>query len=177
MHHVVKTTQNILRIWTGPRSDLTEMTQVDHSPHFLSELTMLKCPFMKTPYIPIISHILGAISIYDLENTIGKELRKYDPNDEEDRKKIRVSFILKDLMYLSYRHRFVLMSALSKALDNPDFDFSKEFKSDYDEYKTMAWDETEIADPRGFFADIYRLANEVWKDDLQKASIEDQSTW
>ncbi|WP_317845957.1 hypothetical protein [Pseudomonas veronii] len=41
----------------------------------------------------------------------------------------------------------------------------------------MAWDETEIADPRGFFADIYRLANEVWKDDLQKASLEDQSTW
>jgi hypothetical protein len=41
----------------------------------------------------------------------------------------------------------------------------------------MAWDETEIVDPRGFFADIYRLANEVWKDDLQKASLEDQSTW
>ena len=86
-------------------------------------------------------------------------------------------FVLKDLMYLSYRHRFVLMSALKDALDNLDFDFSKEFESDYDEYITMAWNETEIADPRGFFVEIYRLANEVWKDDLQRASLEDSSTW
>ncbi|MFQ6346677.1 hypothetical protein ACQRBV_19290 [Pseudomonas sp. R11F] len=132
---------------------------------------------MNTPYIPNISHILGALSIYDIEETVGRELRKYNPNNEKDRKKIIISYILKDLMYLSYRHRFLLMSALRDALDNTEFDFSKEFENDYDEYITMAWDETEIADPRGFFADIYRLANEVWKDDLQKASLEDPSTW
>ncbi|WP_306669971.1 hypothetical protein [Pseudomonas sp. NIBRBAC000502773] len=132
---------------------------------------------MNTTYTPNISHILGALSIYDLEDTVGKELWKYDPNNEKDREIIIISFVLKKLMYLSYRHRFVLMSALRDVLDKPDFDFSKEFESDYDEYITMAWDETEIADPRGFFADIYRLANEVWKDDLQKASLEDQSTW
>ncbi|AHC34759.1 MAG: hypothetical protein COB06_023915 [Pseudomonas sp.] len=138
---------------------------------------MLKCPFMNTPYAPNISHILGALSIYDLENTVEKELRQYNPNNEKDREIIIISYILKDLMYLSYRHRFVLMSALRSVLDKPDFDFAREFESDYDEHITMAWDETEIADPRGFFADIYRLANEVWKDDLQKASLEDQSTW
>ncbi|MFQ6347687.1 hypothetical protein ACQRBV_25560 [Pseudomonas sp. R11F] len=132
---------------------------------------------MNTPYTPNISHILGALSIYDIEKTVGRELRKYNPNNEKDRKKIIISYILKDLMYLSYRHRFLLMSALRDALDNTEFDFSKEFENDYDEYITMAWDETEIADPRGFFADIYRLANEVWKDDLQKASLEDPSTW
>ncbi|WP_371262620.1 hypothetical protein [Pseudomonas sp. NBRC 111138] len=132
---------------------------------------------MNTPYTPNISHILGALSIYDLEDTVGKELWKYDPNNEKDREKIIISFVLKDLMHLSYRHRFVLMAALRDVLDKPDFDFSKEFESDYDEYITMAWDETEIDDPRGFFADIYRLANEVWKDDLQKASLEDPSTW
>ena len=132
---------------------------------------------MNTPYTPNISHILGALSIYDLEDTVGKELWKYDPNNEKDREKIIISFVLKDLMYLSYRHRFVLIAALRDVLDKPDFDFSKEFESDYDEYITMAWDETEIDDPRGFFADIYRLANEVWKDDLQKASLEDPSTW
>ena len=138
---------------------------------------MLKCPFMNTPYIPNISHIIGALSIYDLESTVGKELWKYDPNNEKDREKIIISYILKDLMYLSYRHRFVLISALRDALDNPEFDFSKPFESNYDEYIIMAWNETEISNPRGFFADIYRLANEVWKDDLQKASLEDQSTW
>jgi len=138
---------------------------------------MLKCPFMNTPYTPNISHLLGALSIYDLENTAGKKLRKYNPNNEKDRETIIITFILKDLMYLSYRHRFALISALRDTLNRPDFDFSKEFESDYDEYRTMAWNETEIADPRGFFADIYRLANEVWKDDLQKASLEDQSAW
>lgn len=156
---------------------MIETTRLDHSPHSRSEQTMLKCPFMNTPYTPNISHILGALSIYDLEETVGKELWKHDPNNKKDREKIIISFILKDLMYFSYRHRFILISTLSDALDNPDFDFSKEFKSDYDEYITMAWNETEIADPRGFFADIYRLANEVWRDDLQKASLEDQSTW
>ena len=123
---------------------------------------------MNTPYTPNISHILGALSIYDLEDTVGKELWKYDPNNEKDREKIIISFVLKDLMYLSYRHRFVLMAALRDVLDKPDFDFSKKFESDYDEYITMAWDEIEIADPRGFFADIYRLASEVWKTTSKK---------
>ena len=156
---------------------MIETIRLGHLPHSQSEQTMLKCPFMNTPYTPNISHILGALSIYDLEDTVGKELWKYDPNNEKDREIIIISFVLKDLMYLSYRHRFVLMAALRDVLDKPDFDFSKEFESDYDEYITMAWDETEIDDPRGFFADIYRLANEVWKDDLQKASLEDPSTW
>jgi hypothetical protein len=30
---------------------------------------------------------------------------------------------------------------------------------------------------RVFFEDIYRLATIEWKEDLQKASLEDQSTW
>ncbi|RMT97158.1 hypothetical protein ALP39_200026 [Pseudomonas marginalis pv. marginalis] len=75
-------------------------------------------------------------------------------------------------MYLSYRLRFALISALRDALNRPDFYFSKELESDYDEYRTMAWNEAEIADPRGFFADAYRLANEAWKDGLQKTSPE-----
>ncbi len=138
---------------------------------------MLKSPFIDAPFTPKISYILAALSIYDLEETKGEALWKFDPNSPTDREIIVKEFILKELMYLSYRHRFVLISMLKKALNVPDFDFAKEFESDHDEYITMAWDETEITDPRGFFTDIYRLANEVWKDDLQKASLEDQSTW
>jgi hypothetical protein len=59
----------------------------------------------------------------------------------------------------------------------PDFDFSQQFESDYDENISMAWDETEIDNPRVFFEDIYRIALEEWKDDLYKANLEDQSTW
>lgn len=138
---------------------------------------MLKSPFSDTPFTPTISYILVALSIYDLEETKGEALWKYDPNNRAERDIIIRNFILKELMYLSYRHRFVLISMLQDALNTPDFDFAKEFESNYDEYITIAWDETEIDDPRGFFADIYRLANKVWKDDLQKASLEDPSTW
>jgi len=138
---------------------------------------MLKSPFCDRPFTPTISYILVALSIYGFEETKGEALWKYDPNDIDEREIIIKNFILKELMYLSYRHRFVLISILQDALNTPDFDFVKEFESNYDEYITIAWDETEINDPRGFFADIYRLANEVWKDDLQKASLEDPSTW
>jgi hypothetical protein len=46
---------------------------------------MLKAPFMDTPYIPNISHILGALSIYDFENTAEKELRTYTPNNTQEK--------------------------------------------------------------------------------------------
>ncbi|AZF43034.1 hypothetical protein C4J87_2877 [Pseudomonas sp. R1-43-08] len=137
----------------------------------------MKSPFGNMPFTPKISYILAALSIYDLEETKGEALWRYNPNDAKERETIIKDFILKDLMYLTYRHRFILITMLQTALKNPEFDFAKEFESDYDEYITMAWDETEIADPRGFFADIYRLANEAWKDELEKASREDQSTW
>lgn len=138
---------------------------------------MLKAPFIDTPYTPNISYILGALSIYDLENTVGKELREYDPNNTQEREKIIKAFVLKDLMHLSYRHRYCLILELEKALKTPKYNFAKEFESDYHEHITMAWDETEIDDPRVFFADILRLANEEWKDDLHKASQENPSTW
>ncbi|WP_338514655.1 hypothetical protein VRC24_10560 [Pseudomonas poae] len=138
---------------------------------------MLKSPFKDSPFTPKISYILAALSIYDLEETKGEALWAYDPNSSKDREIIIKNYILDDLLYLSYRHRFILISMLKDALDSTNFDFAKEFESDYDEHITIAWDETEIADPRGFFADIYRLANEVWRDDLHKASLEDQSTW
>lgn len=138
---------------------------------------MLKSPFADKPFEPTLSYILAALSIYDREETKGEKLWKYNPNNINDREKIIKLFILKDLMYLSYRHRYVLISILKDALSTPNFDFSKEFESDHDAYITMAWDETEIENPRGFFMEIYRIANEEWKDELQKASLEDQNTW
>lgn len=138
---------------------------------------MLKVPFIDAPYEPKLSHILGALSIYDQEETKGEVLWQYNPNDPEDREKIIKSFILKDLEYLTYRHRLVLISVLKKALENLSTDFSKEFESDHDKHITMAWDETEIDEPRVFFEEIYRLASDDWEEELQKASVEDRSTW
>lgn len=138
---------------------------------------MLKSPFTDKPFEPALSYILAALSIYDREETKGEALWNYNPNNIKDRETIIRSFILKDLMYLPYRHRYVLIAILKDALSTPGFNFSKEFESDHDAHITMAWDETEIENPRGFFMEIYRIANEEWKDELQKASLEDQHTW
>ncbi|WDU65218.1 hypothetical protein LRS56_12630 [Pseudomonas poae] len=129
------------------------------------------------PFDASLYYFVGIFDIYDREETKGVELSHYDPNNKNDRERLIIKYCLDPYEKLSYRHRYKLMKNLSFALSDESFDFQSYFKDDPDEYSTMAWDETEIADPRGFFADIYRLANEVWKDDLQKASLEDQSTW
>lgn len=120
---------------------------------------------------------MGIFDIYDREDTKGAELHAYDPNNEKDRENLILKYCLDPYSKLSYRHRYKLMEHLSVALNTENFDFNSYFEDDPDECSMMAWDEIEIVNPRGFFADIHRLANEVWKDDLQKASLEDPSTW
>lgn len=129
------------------------------------------------PFDASLRYFVGIFDIYDREESKGEELHAYNPNNQKDREALILRYCLDPYNEFSHRHKYKLMENLSFALNTENFDFSSFFEDDPDEYSTMAWDETEIDDPRGFFADIYRLANEVWKDDLQKASLEDPSTW
>ena len=129
------------------------------------------------PFDASLRYFVGIFDIYDREESKGEELHAYNPNNQKDREALILRYCLDPYNEFSHRHKYKLMENLSFALNTENFDFSSFFEDDPDEYSTMAWDETEIADPRGFFADIYRLANEVWKDDLQKASLEDPATW
>ncbi|WP_343077990.1 hypothetical protein [Pseudomonas sp.] len=129
------------------------------------------------PFDASLRYFVGIFDIYDREESKGEELHAYNPNNQKDREALILRYCLDPYNEFSHRHKYKLMENLSFALNTENFDFSSFFEDDPDEYSTMAWDETEIADPRGFFADIYRLANEVWKDGLQKASLEDPSTW
>jgi len=129
------------------------------------------------PFDASLRYFVGIFDIYDREESKREELHAYNPNNQKDREALILRYCLDPYNVFSHRHKYKLMENLSFALNTENFDFSSFFEDDPDEYSTMAWDETEIADPRGFFADIYRLANEVWKDDLQKASLEDPSTW
>lgn len=138
---------------------------------------MLKWPKLDAVFEPTILYWLGGISIFDREETLGAALWVYNPNDRNDRERIIREFILRRFEHLTYRHRFMLFNILEAALAIPNFDFSTQFESDYDANISMAWDETEIENPRGFFEDIYRIAKDEWEKDLQKASMEDQSTW
>ncbi|MFJ5239835.1 hypothetical protein ACIP86_24445 [Pseudomonas neuropathica] len=135
---------------------------------------MLKQPFTKFPYEPRLSHVLSGISIYDREGTLGKALWVYDPNKYEDQNEIIKKFIVPEFDYLTCRHRLLIYNLLESHLRDAGFDFSGEFESDYDDPRVLAWDEKEIIDPRGFFEHVYKVATESWKDDLLRASLEDQ---
>jgi hypothetical protein len=138
---------------------------------------MLRHPFLDQPYIPNIESFLGGIEIYDREDTLGEELWLLDPNSAHDRESIIKKYIIPDLRYLSYRHRYTLLESLKAAVQDSNFDFASLFQSKPEEHTSLAWEAPEVESPRVFFEDILRIANETWKDDLAKAEIEDQSTW
>lgn len=129
------------------------------------------------PFDASLYYFMGIFDIYDQEETKGKELARYNPNNSDDRKILILKYCLDPHNKLSYRHRYKLVESLSLALNMKNYNFRSYFEDDPDEYSTMAWDETQIDDPRTFFSEIYRLANDAWKEDLRKASLEDQSTW
>lgn len=129
------------------------------------------------PFDASLYYFVGIFDIYDQDETKGKELARYNPNNSDDRKILILKYCLDPHNKLSYRHRYKLVESLSFALNMKNYNFRSYFEDDPDEYSTMAWDETQIDDPRAFFSEIYRLANDAWKEDLRKASLEDQSTW
>lgn len=135
------------------------------------------CINYDVPFEPALVYWLGGISIYGREETLGVRLWAFNPNEKKDREEVIKNFILRWFDDLTYRHKFVLFEMLRSALSAPEFDFSRAFESDHDSYHYIAWDETQISDPREFFADIYKLAGEEWKDDLAKAALEDSSSW
>jgi hypothetical protein len=138
---------------------------------------MLKHPFLDEEYSPNISYFLGGIEIYDREETLGEQLWKLDPKVLENREVIIEKYIIHDLRYLSYRHKFVLLNELENKLSDEHFDFSIVFRNNPDEHTSLAWSENEIDNPRKFFEDIFRVASKIWSGELERARLEDQSTW
>ncbi|WP_347901450.1 hypothetical protein [Pseudomonas purpurea] len=138
---------------------------------------MLKDPFLNESFQPDLMWFVGVFDVYDREETLGAELEVYDPNDPGDRVELIKKYSL-DLSYLSYRHKYLLVECLANKLNDQSYEFENLF--DIDEEFTASWPRGEwyeLDSPRGFFQDIYTLAQVEWKDDLHKASLEDQSTW
>ncbi|MGY2341466.1 hypothetical protein ACW9HW_19785 [Pseudomonas sp. SDO5532_S415] len=136
---------------------------------------MMIDPESGKPYIPTPSYFLGCFDIYDREETLGEELEKFDPNNVEDREVLILKYCLPRKR--SYRQRFLLYKCLEQALQDDDYDFQSLLKYDPESYSSFpdGWDEMENA--RAFFEDIFRLASIAWKEDLEKASLEDKSSW
>ncbi|TFH81517.1 hypothetical protein E4J90_07980 [Pseudomonas kribbensis] len=138
---------------------------------------MLKDPYLNERFEPRFTWFIGVFDVYDREETRGLELAVYNPNIPEDREILIRKYCL-NLPYLSYRHKLVLVEALKVALDDSSYDFSSLFY--IDECETSSWPRGEwyaLDSSRCFFKEVYRLAGDIWREDLELAASEDRSTW
>jgi hypothetical protein len=138
---------------------------------------MLKDPYLNERFEPRFTWFIGVFDVYDREETRGLELGVYNPNAPEDREILIRKYCL-NLPYLSYRHKLVLLEALEVALDDSNYDFSSLFE--IDEWETSSWPREEwysLNCSRCFFREVYRLARDVWREDLELAASEDRTMW
>ncbi|MDN2696291.1 hypothetical protein O0882_08185 [Janthinobacterium sp. SUN073] len=137
----------------------------------------LRSPWVDMPYEPTLYHFLGPFDVYDREHTLGVELDAWDMNDPLQRAELIRREITGQYKELGYRHRHALVTVLAQALQDPAYDFQAILEHDPESTHALPalWDE--MADPRAFFADIYRLAQQDWAADLARAAAEDPSGW
>lgn len=140
---------------------------------------MLNAPFTELPYKPTVNSFLAGIDTEYKDDKFRCDLLKLDPNNQKDRVNIIRRFIIKDLEYLTYRHKFILIEKLRTALGDKAFDFASYFDYDYEanEPSSSPWSSTEIHTPRSFFEDIFEVVSDAWGADLSKAASEDPATW
>jgi hypothetical protein len=138
---------------------------------------MIKDPYLDEPYAPTVRELIGDFDIYDREHTLGLELDKYDINLSADRRMLARNYILVSYDFLSYRHKFLLVAVLKSALQDESYDFKVLLEHDCESTNLFPGGWGEMKSPRAFFEDIYGVLSDEWKDQLLKASLEDQSTW
>jgi hypothetical protein len=138
---------------------------------------MLQDPFLDEEFQPDLMWFIGVFGVYDREETLGAELEIYDPNNNDDRAELIRKYSL-NLGYLTYRHKLVLVESLADKLSDGSYDFQGLF--DIQEDEAASWPRGEwyeLENPREFLQSVYTLAQEIWKEDLLKASLEDRATW
>ncbi|SDB67009.1 hypothetical protein SAMN03159382_05872 [Pseudomonas sp. NFACC23-1] len=140
---------------------------------------MLKAPFTDLPYEPTVDMFLAGLETEYNDREFKDGLLRLDPNSKVDRLEIIKKYIIKNQEYLSYRHKFLLVKELEKALLNKGYNFAAVFEYDYDkdEPSPSPWSASEIETPRSFFEDVFNMANEIWRNEILRAAMEDPSAW
>lgn len=140
---------------------------------------MLMTPYTTLPYKPTVDSFLAGLSTEYKDKNFKDKLLQLNPNSKVDRECIIRNYILEGQGYLSYRHKFLLIKELEKALLNELYDFSAPFEYDYDANEPSAspWPASEIQTPRSFFEDIFIIACNTWERDISMAAAEDSSAW
>lgn len=87
----------------------------------------------KKSYKPTPAYFIGCFDTYDREETLGKTLNKYNPNDMSDRKYLIKTYSIGKKQNLSYKHKWLLFKSLEDALNCSDYDFQSILKNDENE--------------------------------------------
>lgn len=137
----------------------------------------LRGPWVDVPYEPALYHFLGPFDVYDREHTLGAELATWNMSDPVQRAALIRRDITSQYKELSYRHRHVLVALLAQALQDQAYDFQAILEHDPESTYALPARWGEMDDPRAFFADIFRLVQQDWRDDLARAAAEDPASW
>jgi hypothetical protein len=113
---------------------------------------------------PTPKYLLGPFDTYDREETLGKDLNKYDPNMAKD-----VSALFEERLVPAWserngytaKHRWQIAKSVAEALADPGYDFAALLADDHEEhfYLPSDWN---IVNPRAFFRFAYGLLIERW---------------
>ena len=136
---------------------------------------MLKFPDSDVNFVVGPAYFLGDFDVYDREDTLGRRLSAFDPNDAEHLQSVFDEFFFKGarVASLSAEHKAELLRVLAEALKEDHFNFGALIHGEgLDGYFVLpeSWN---IESPRSFFLEIYGLAAQRWNQDL--ASIGETS--
>jgi len=130
----------------------------------------LKYPGSDVPFVVGPAYFLGDFDVYDREETLGVRLDKFNPNNKSHLRLALDEYFFNGarVANLSPAHKIELIRALAHALAEDSFNFSTLVTDDWDpdDYFTLP-DSWIIEEPRSFFVDIYDIAIERWKNDLE----------
>lgn len=128
----------------------------------------LKGPMSSADFQPDPTSLLSAFDIYDREESLGVELSKYDPNDFNQLNILMRDFCFSvDDDFYKPEYKAELIRVLAEALHDNSYDFATlVVVHEYNEHISLPYT-WEIHNPWQFFLNIYAIASEHWKSDLE----------
>ncbi|WP_139835002.1 hypothetical protein [Pseudomonas sp. B35(2017)] len=134
---------------------------------------MLRVPFTDLPYKPTVDSLLAGLDTEYKDDSFKSKLLKLNPNNKADRETIIKNYIIKDQEHLSYKHKYLLIKELEKAITDKNYDFSTSFEYDYetDEPSASPWPADEIDTPRGFLRTFTKSLRKPGKQIFQRLNL------